>query len=552
LLEPKGLVCSPRGDRGRAKASWNECGLARSVGPTYQTAMKASLVSFLPEIWIWLFFRPPSRGWRRQVSALALATIALIFGALQTAVFSQAGKGKFLFDDHAAFSLEQALVLKLCGKYGFIAEDGKMLGSESPLPDVPFLEALVAKYGSVAAYCDHNRLPFLMNESSLFLVSALLLTLPPVDTAKIFVAKMTVFRCALVLAALYLFAVFGVGCVPLAATSLVSFNAIAVVQQYTVISIYPTMLFLLVLSSAVLTALIMTIGGRHMGTIAVAGVAAGLTAAAIYNFRTSYGFAVAVQLMAALAIHAIWNRPRLIRQYLAMLGGVAVGFYAFQAILIWPLQREGIGQRGHLHADHVVWHPIVLGLALPEQSALTEREGIRWWDPVGQELAQRIDPNVRLLGPNYDATLRAYYFNLWKNYPSEMLAIYDVKIRAFGGVVIQLAKAILRIDRVVDVKEHSLNGYAWFGALSVAALLSLVAYPLNAPLAVLALLLTVALLCLSAEQAIVIPVFAITHQAALPVCLASLGAIYCAFAAMLLSRLRSVLGALPGRWRSSG
>src|SRR5262249_16066283 len=117
---------------------------------------------------------------------------------------------------------------------------------------------------------------------------------------------------------------------------------------------------------------------------------------------------------------------------------VVAGFLAFQATLIWPLER-GIGYSG---SNHPIWHPIVLGLATTGHhrssgarwaqvddpdfvpTAQAEREGIRWLDTIVDDLAKRMDPQATYLGPRYEAALRAYYFQLWRRYPREMLQIY--------------------------------------------------------------------------------------------------------------------------------
>src|SRR5262249_14275562 len=73
-------------------------------------------------------------------------------------------------------------------------------------------------------------------------------------------------------------------------------------------------------------------------------------------------------------------------------------------------------------------HPVVLSLAVPP-NALSQREGIRWSDPVGLEIARRVDPTVEYLDHKYERALRTYYASLWRKYPREMRDIYLAKWR---------------------------------------------------------------------------------------------------------------------------
>jgi hypothetical protein len=77
---------------------------------------------------------------------------------------------------------------------------------------------------------------------------------------------------------------------------------------------------------------------------------------------------------------------------------------------------------------HAVAHPLVLSLALPP-NALSQREGIQWSDPVGLEIAHRVDPNAQFFGPTYERALLAYYSRLWRQQPREMLNVYLTKWR---------------------------------------------------------------------------------------------------------------------------
>ena len=153
-----------------------------------------------------------------------------------------------------------------------------------------------------------------------------------------------------------------------------------------------------------------------------------------YNLRTSYlPIVVGCYLIFVLFIflEAAKGRPRL-----AMLqhrwyrpGGIS--------------RRNGIVLPGLRLPAHPCWGdgqphaprccpPAGALLALPENE-LSKREGIRWSDPVGLDLARRVDPGVSYMGPTYERSLRTYYFSLWSRYPREMVEHLPREVASFDG-----------------------------------------------------------------------------------------------------------------------
>lgn len=95
---------------------------------------------------------------------------------------------------------------------------------------------------------------------------------------------------------------------------------------------------------------------------------------------------------------------------------------------------------------HVVFHPLVLGLAIP-QNDFAKNQGIIWDDSIGTKLARTINPSVSYLDANYEKTMYLFYKKLWINNPGEMLYVYYLKIKLAGTQIID------------NYKSHALHYY---------------------------------------------------------------------------------------------
>jgi hypothetical protein len=487
-------------------------------------------ISRLLTLMAWPFFRCRPRGWPRHVIAAALAAAVVALVAVQFDLFGQTLKTAPIDDNHAKLSLRHALALTICGTYGVIDhKDGGWL----PAADTTYRQAVVDHFGSHDAYC-RGMTPYLNNENALFWVMAGLLALPPNDTAQTLAAKMVAFRCGLLFAVLYLLGLVGVGVVPLLAIGFVAGRGLEVVQQTHMLSVYPTLGLLLLAASALLAVATVGLGRRRWLTVLAGGIAFGLAWGFIYNFRTSYGMIVAIQLVAAVTAYAAWNRPFRLAKCCGLLLGAAAALLAVQAGV-----RHLHPDIGYNYAHHPIWHPIVLGLANPG-SALSRREGLRFDDELGETLARRIDPTVSSLGPGYEKALREYYLKLWSDHSDEMLDIYISKIEYLYGVLNRHIETFFEwLPPRELVWESIVTGWTWLAVLIVGFVAVSGAYPLNAPLSVFGRTLAAALIGVTMEQAFVIGgTFVPSHQTALVVGAGVLSAILVAILGALLLRLR--------------
>jgi hypothetical protein len=492
----------------------------------------------------WLFFRPPESGWRWQVISGLTALSAVAFAVMYYNLFAQTVPMQGGGGGHPQIALEQALVFDFCGKYGHLSpvvDSGRFLQRDKWPTDQTFSETIVAKYGSVGRFCEEQFQRFLNGENSLSLLLSALLLLPPGDSASTLAVKMILFECVVLFLALYFLSLFGAGLLPLSFVSLAAVKSLSVQLQPAVISQYPMMSILLLFTSALLALLWPAVARGKPYVLPLAGLAVGLVLGFVYNWRTPYGLIMAVQVVVFLFIAVLKYRrqDRILLRIGAISSGAFVGFLAFQAVLIWPLEKD----IRYNYSHHPIWHPIVLGLgALP--SPLAEREGIKWDDGAAFKLAKEVDPNVTYLGPTYDHALRSYYFQLWKRHPLEVAGIYFKGIfetsRTMGFSLLgQLAEVVIP------------NGFVWFSILLSIAIGGYFLLWLSPQLAIFTIVMAVALIGVSFEQAIVMPIFTWSYQGSLVVGFETLLAVLMvfAFAGVVLRAPGQDSGTgVPGSW----
>jgi hypothetical protein len=456
----------------------------------------------------WLFFRPAESGWRWQVisglTALTAVALALIYYNLFARVTPVLSGG------HSQIALEQALVFNFCAKYGHVsptADGGRFLQRDKWPANQTFTETIVTKYGAVSRFCEEPFQRFLNGENSLSLSLSALLLLPPSDSASTLGIKMILFECVVLFLVLYFLGLFGVGLLPLSFVSIAAVRSLSAQLQPGAISQYPMMSILLLFTSGLLALLWPAVDRSKPYVLPLVGLAVGLVLGFVYNWRTPYGLIMAVQVAVFLFVAALkyYRKDRIFLRIGAISGAVLVGALAFQAALIWPLEKD----IRYNYSHHPIWHPIVLGLgALP--NPLAEREEIKWEDSAIWAIAKRVDPSTTYLGPTYDLTLRSYYFQLWERYPWEMVSIYSKWIFELSrtmsfSLLGKLTKIVIQ------------NGFVWFGILLSIAIGGYFLLSVSPQLAMFAILMAVALIGVSLEASAVMPTFSWAYQGSLVV-----------------------------------
>ncbi|MGI4851436.1 MAG: hypothetical protein ACRYGR_05795 [Janthinobacterium lividum] len=166
----------------------------------------------------------------------------------------------------------------------------------------------------------------------------------------------------------------------------------------------------------------------------VFGFLIGLFGAYYSNFRTSHTPIIYyVLFLSSLFSYFVTNeiiRSKLKRFFLIPLTLITF-VLAFQSS--WYLNIKSIEEKQN-DADnriyHSVTHPLVLALGI-DSSDLATREGIKWLDDVGENLAHKIDPSANYLSSKYEKALLTYYIKLWIFYPKEVYQIYKNKFTNF-------------------------------------------------------------------------------------------------------------------------
>jgi hypothetical protein len=338
-------------------------------------------------------------------------------------------------DGHLWTSINQAMNQVFCGKPSHVSPTSSAavyLHAHPELDEVPLRDVVAKSSGSLSAYCSTVTVPWLNNENSLLLLARATLTAMP--RASFRDLRRGLVTIQVLLLVLFLFALLDAG-----ASVLFAFLAFAgslqILANYQkAISVYP-FAFTLLLGCVALC----VIGLRHAAGswrrhLIMVGLL-GLYVAFAANMRTSY----LPIFLACIVVYSVGaartpNGPRRPRAAWAWaLAGLIVPALLFVVVsrgLVWWLEGRDRSTGPGL-PYHVIMHPIVLALGIPE-SELSRREGIRWDDGVGPELAARANPGVKYLELEYEVALWRYYAGLWKRSPGEMLAVYVRKARAAG------------------------------------------------------------------------------------------------------------------------
>jgi hypothetical protein len=315
-----------------------------------------------------------------------------------------------IYDDHEWTSLDIAVTRAKCGALSSAPEQGSSVATY--LSAHP--EAATTPLISLATFTCASRRPLVISENTLMLIEAATLRVYPTASLR------TIGRVLIALQALGL-ALFATALtvtgVPWPLSVMAMLAAIrfidALSAQYAY-AIYPLMLPSVLGTIGLLC--LMPRGGTWRGQ-AAAGAGLGIWLAAVGNLRTDMLLICAV----VVAVSSLVRRAGRLT-LAAHAAGLLCGLMAFHIAWIRPIEST---QPQRLTA-HAIMHPIVLSLAVPD-NALARQFGLRWNDTVGFDLAHRIEPGVNVLTGDYEAVLRRFYVQLWREHPGEMLNVYRHK-----------------------------------------------------------------------------------------------------------------------------
>jgi hypothetical protein len=337
-----------------------------------------------------------------------------------------------LDDAHAIASLSEGINEVWCGKPALSSDVysiGVLLVRQPSDVSTPVRTLIERAAGSVTAYCGTVTEPFANNENSLAMLDAAVLRLGGRSMTPVTVGRALL---ALRLAILLLFC----GAVLLAGGSVLMcvgvFEAGLALCRLTLfwsLSIYPFLFVAPLLSIALYVWLFDRAdrSPRPLDWVLLAAV--GLAASFGANMRTSHMPAYAMLLALFLWL---W-RPPAWRHLAAAVVVVCAAYLAANWAIV---TRRQSATTVYNRSYHVVAHPLVLSLAVPDNS-VARREGIKWRDSAGDALARRADPSATYLGPSYERALFRYYWSLWLEHPREMAALYLWKFDIAGYNLVQ-------------------------------------------------------------------------------------------------------------------
>jgi len=354
---------------------------------------------------------------------------------------------------HAAHSIEMAFNWVYCGQFSRLYDDGLAHDIlHKPQNHGRSLADLVRdRHGSIEHYCANRSVTIVREDSGLFYLHAFLLWMRPglringlyTGLSVLMIAFLVFFACAML----------RVGLSPLVALGSLVFG-IGIYGVETVHSYMSNHIFMWPPMFAFIGGLALVgypVIKTHPWRSAVVLFALGALAGMIVNLRYSY----VVYVASLVGLYALWlalgartdhRTGSGLKSVVVAVAVLAVfgGFLVFDHVLITPLRARNIAW-GRL--THPVFHPLVLALSIPP-NGLAKGEGIRWNDEVGMTLAKRITGGKVASYQQYEDALASYYFGLWKQKPTQMLAVHLRKAHVAGVANVRFLARVMGIGFV--------------------------------------------------------------------------------------------------------
>jgi hypothetical protein len=385
------------------------------------------------------------------VRCLAYTVAAILLTAVvRPGVFAVGGESSL--ESYSILSMDLAMSRAFCGTPSAVSplvSVSTLVSTQPELGNVPAKQLAAERSGTLQRFCETSIEPRINNENSLMWLDSWLWRLRPNLSIHGIGQWLHGIRVAGLAVAFACMVGSGSG-VLVAATSWA--YSLALLQELRLYAhhSYPFLLVLLVLTASVYAVVSQRGWTRSLSGAGIIAALCGAWSAFGTNMRSSHlpiyvAFAIALFLIGELR-DAKAPRPARLRRLGTAAALFAAGFIGFQYGAITrhlPANVDGF-------ARHTVFHPLVLGLGVPE-SELSRREGIYWSDSVGLTLARKIDPNVGYLDRSYERALQTYYSRLWSEHPSEMRQVYADKGRTAG-------KHMFSIIRVRPGRDGTLIG----------------------------------------------------------------------------------------------
>ena len=409
---------------------------------------------------------------RTTSSALLLTFVTMIFVGALVPEYLTTPEIPVGPDGHSQLSLELAMNRVYCGVTSGLSEFNhangdvgrtelrQVIKDNREILEIPMRSIIPRYFGSYAGYCPAVTTSFINNENTLmFLYVGLLRADKDISLGEM---STVLFSARIVIVSLFAFAMIRIGFSPII-TAIVFGAGLFTNQAATTnlaeptaefnFSLYPFLFCAVALFVAFCTLLISYGAHRRVGYALLWSFILGVVGAGIANLRTSYAPVVLVLFAGFVVVAAvdILRSNHAARRKVAALSVAAfiafmTGQASFNRYFVEPIASQNTPYNV---AYHVVAHPLVLALAVPD-NPLARSEGIQWDDAAGIEIARRLDSKVNYLGPGYERALFAYYAQLWILHTSEMEDVYRKKLLLAGKYGIDfLYKSAGRLKRII-------------------------------------------------------------------------------------------------------
>ena len=379
-----------------------------------------------------------SPHWLPRPLSIALVLIIVTTGIFFLILGVLGGREMPVRHLHTFRTIEQAFNWAECGEYGSLRQDSGIGSDFGPIAtnhDTSLRTLAEVRGGTLSGYCEHEFKTWSNEDSSLFYFFSFLLKLSPGASLN---------QMYLIATALFsiVFAVTGYVIWRATKSTFLSVSIVVVSAGWYVLGTltlymgssvfaWPLLLLLVILMAYALTS---AISGKMIRAIGIL-VLVGLLAAFAANMRSTLLPHIPLLLVVFLITTYFALRDTLSnstgRNHLI---GIAVltiafggGYFGYQQLAIGPLK----GLDDESLTSHPVAHPIVLGLGVPPNE-LSEDEGLGWYDGVGIELAERIEPGSTKNWNDYERVMWGYYFGLWQDRPLDMTRTYLIKAHTAG------------------------------------------------------------------------------------------------------------------------
>ncbi|NEQ64617.1 MAG: hypothetical protein F6K21_03755 [Symploca sp. SIO2D2] len=364
-------------------------------------------------------------------------------------------------DNHSSVSLNIAVNNIVCKQLSRFAPTFNqfILSENSKILDEKVLDLPTSIASSQSEYCQSTN-PFINNENTLgWLMEIVLRVFPNITVRQLGLALNSIkIGCLIILT----FFLIWIGISPFIAfmTLNVGISVVDLVNNTHYYALYPFLMPFIILMIAILGIAIKLKAYKRVYIAVPVLLGIGIYGALFKNLRTSY-YPVIIFCLLIYILFTIFElkvNRQISRIYRTIFPGLAIlvfcaGVAIFNINLVHPIEKLNTGYN---RSYHVIAHPLVLSLALPENK-LSQREGIQWSDGVGLSLAHKIDPDVTYLDTNYEKALFTYYFKLWMYYPNEMVNIYWQKLKLAGSQIPDFIKKSDEINQFLLSNFFPLN-----------------------------------------------------------------------------------------------